>query len=42
MGEPVESYDIPTIWRIDCLRLPLWVGMDEAQDKVIAQLQAAI
>ena len=24
------------------LRLPLWVGMDEAQDKVIAQLQAAI
>jgi dTDP-4-amino-4,6-dideoxygalactose transaminase len=24
------------------LRLPLWVGMDEAQDKVIAQLQKAI
>ena len=24
------------------LRLPLWVGMDEAQDKVIAQLQAII
>ncbi|MEO8342494.1 MAG: dTDP-4-amino-4,6-dideoxygalactose transaminase [Gallionella sp.] len=24
------------------LRLPLWVGMDEAQDKVIAQLQASI
>lgn len=24
------------------LRLPLWVGMDEAQDKVIAQLQNAV
>jgi dTDP-4-amino-4,6-dideoxygalactose transaminase len=24
------------------LRLPLWIGMDEAQDRVIAQLQAAI
>jgi len=24
------------------LRLPLWVGMDEAQDKVIAQLHAII
>jgi dTDP-4-amino-4,6-dideoxygalactose transaminase len=24
------------------LRLPLWVGLDEAQDRVIAQLQAAI
>ena len=24
------------------LRLPLWVGMDEAQDFVIEQLQAAI
>ena len=24
------------------LRLPLWLGMDEAQDEVIAQLQAAI
>ena len=24
------------------LRLPLWIGMDKAQDKVIAQLQAAI
>ena len=24
------------------LRLPLWVGMNEAQDKVIAQLQAAL
>jgi dTDP-4-amino-4,6-dideoxygalactose transaminase len=24
------------------LRLPLWVGMDEAQDRVIVQLQKAI
>jgi dTDP-4-amino-4,6-dideoxygalactose transaminase len=24
------------------LRLPLWVGMDEAQEKVIAQLQKAV
>jgi dTDP-4-amino-4,6-dideoxygalactose transaminase len=24
------------------VRLPLWVGLDEAQDRVVAQLQAAI